>query len=88
MARANPKAWFTSPIAKITYKKVDKWARIYERSRPFFPTWKEVHDWMLRNAIDKVKRLERELVSARRHLDKVKMMTDPVQARPSDVKEG
>jgi len=96
MAKANPKAWFVGPIAKITYTKVDKWARRNEQYRPFFPTWKGAHDWMLKTAGDRVKRLERELASAKRHLDKVKVMTDPGEdagkfsgiGKCSDMKEG
>ncbi len=77
MAKPNPKAWFTSPIAKITYRKVDKYARMQESWRPFFPTWAEAHGWMLTQASDKVKRLERELAGAKRHMAKVKAMTAP-----------
>jgi len=80
MAKASPKAWFTSPIARISYRKVDKYARMQERWRPFFPIWAEAHDWMLTQASDKVKRLERELASAKRHMAKVKAMTAPACA--------
>lgn len=80
MAKANPKAWFTSPIAKITYSKVDKWAEYNAKFRPFFPTWKEAHDWMLEKAEDRLKRAERELDSSRKFSEKVKAMKEPVGA--------
>lgn len=87
MAKANPKAYFTGPIARITYSKVNKWARQNERFRPFFPTWKEAHGWMMKTAEDRVKRLERELASAKRHLDKVKMMVDPALSQDEIAEE-
>lgn len=77
MAKANPKAWFTSPIAKITFRPVDKWARQAERFRPFFPTWKEAHDWMLERAALRMKIAQAELKSATAHLEKIKAMTEP-----------
>lgn len=77
MAKANPKAWFTSPIAKVTYRSVDKWARYNERFRPFFPTWGEAHAWMLEKAEDRAKKAEREYKSAVRHLAKIKEMQAP-----------
>lgn len=79
MAKANPKAWFTSPIAKITYGKVDKWAKYSERLRPFFPTWKEAHAWMLAKAQGRAKAAERELASAKKHLAKIEAMIEPVE---------
>lgn len=77
MAKANPKAWFTSPIAKITYRSVDKQAQTQARFRPYFTTWHGAHGWMLAKARDQVRRLERELASAKRHLSKVEAMTEP-----------
>jgi hypothetical protein len=77
MAKANPKAWFTSPIAKITYRSVDKWARYQERFRPFFPTWKEAHDWMLAKAEERLKSAQRELKRATTQLAKLKAMEEP-----------
>lgn len=77
MAKANPKAWFTSPIAKISYKAVDKWALYNQQFRPFFPTWKEAHDWMVRRAQDKVIGLEKQAESYRRQLVKLNSMKEP-----------
>lgn len=77
MAKANPKAWFTSPIAKISYRSVDKWAQHNSVFRPYFPTWKEAHDWMLAKAQERLVRAEREVESARRALDKIKAMKGP-----------
>lgn len=77
MAKANPKAWFTSPIAKITYRSVDKWAKYNEKFRPYFPTWKEAHDWMLAKAEDRFKRAQAELNSATMHRMKLKAMEEP-----------
>jgi hypothetical protein len=77
MARANPKAWFTSPLAKISFRSVDKWAEYNKKFRPFFPTWKEAHDWMLEKATDRLTRAERELKSAQRHIQKIKELKEP-----------
>lgn len=77
MARANPKAWFTSPIARITYRSVDKQAHYQARFRPFFPTWQGAHGWMLSKARDRVRRIERDLASAKRHLSKIEAMAEP-----------
>lgn len=79
MAKANPKAYFTSPIAKISYRSVDKWAKYAEKFKPFFPTWRGAHDWMFDKAKDRLKKAERELVNARRSLDKIKAMKEPTQ---------
>lgn len=77
MAKANPKAWFTSPIAKITYKPVDKHARQQERFRPFFPTWSQAHDWMMAKADDRLKRARAELKSATAYHAKIEAMVEP-----------
>jgi len=80
MAKANPKAWFTSPSARITYRSVDKWAKYQERFRPFFPTWHEAHEWMLAKAADRLKKAQAELKKATAHHTKVKAMTPPATA--------
>lgn len=77
MARANPKAWFTSPIAKITYRPVDKYARYQERWRPFFDTWSEAHKWMMARATERLTKAQAEMKSATAHLNKIKAMTEP-----------
>lgn len=77
MPRANPKAWFSSPIARIFYRSVDKHARRNEHWRPYFPTWKEAHDWMLAKAAERVKRAQAELKSATKHHMKLKEMKEP-----------
>lgn len=75
--KANPKAWFTSPIAKITYRSVDKWAEHQKQWRPYFPTWKEAHDWMRQKAADRLRKAEKELAAARRFADKINAMKEP-----------
>ena len=77
MAKANPKAYFTSPIAKISYRSVDKWAKYNERFRPYFPTWGEAHGWMVSTAKERLQRAEREIASARRSLEKISAMKEP-----------
>lgn len=74
MGKANPKAWFTSPVARITYRPVDKWARYNEAFRPYFPTWNEAHEWMLAKAAERLKKAQAELKSAMSHHAKVKAM--------------
>lgn len=83
MAKANPKAWFTSPVAKITYRSVDKWAKYNERFRPFFPTWRGAHDWMLDTAKERLTKAGRELASARRSLEKISAMKEPASIQPT-----
>lgn len=77
MPKANPKAWFTSPIAKLSYRSVDVWARRNEKFRPFFPTWKEAHAWMLERATERLKRAQAELKSATKHIEKIAAMKEP-----------
>lgn len=77
MPKANPKAWFTSPIAKITYRSVDKWAEHNWKFRPYFPTWKEAYDWMLEDSTERLKRAEKELKRAQRRIQQIKAMKEP-----------
>jgi hypothetical protein len=77
MPKANPKAWFTSPIAKITYRSVDKWAKYHEQFRPYFPTWKEAHNWMQAKADERLSKAQAELKSASNHQMKIKAMREP-----------
>jgi hypothetical protein len=77
MPKANPKAWFTSPIARISYKKVDKWAAYSSKFYPYFPTWAEAHAWMLAKADERLKKAQAELKSATMHRMKLKAMEDP-----------
>lgn len=79
MAKANPKAWFTSPIAKISYRSVDKWAERQAVYRPYFNTWREAHDWMVRRAQDEVIKFEKRAETYRRQLAKLNAMTDPTE---------
>ena len=81
MPKANPKAWFTSHIAKISYRSVDKWAKYSEQLRPYFPTWKEAHDWMMERAGNRLKRAEGELKIAQRHCERVAAMQNPAPAQ-------
>lgn len=77
MAKANPKAWFPGHIAKIYFRKVDKWAMSNAKWRPYFPTWGEAHAHMTANAAERVKKAERELASARRSQEKINAMKEP-----------
>ena len=77
MGKANPKAWFPGWTARISYKSVDKFARQQERFKPFFPSWREAHAWMLKRADDRVAKAKAELKSATAHLAKVKAMRNP-----------
>lgn len=77
MPKANPKAWFTSRIARISFKKVDKWALYHSKFYPYFDTWQEAHDWMLAKADERLKRATAELDSATRHRMKLKAMEKP-----------
>lgn len=83
MPKANPKAWFTSPIAKITYKPVDKWAVHQAKFRPYFDTWQEAWIWMMCKANERVSRAEKELRSAKAFRDKVKALKEPVKCEPT-----
>lgn len=87
MPKANPKAWFTSPIARISYKSVGKWEIYHAKFYPYFPTWQEAHDWMLAKADDRLKRAQKELDGAIKHRMKLKAMTDPSPS-PAEQKEG
>lgn len=77
MAKANPKAWFTSPIAKISYRSVDAWAVRQAKFRPYFATWREAHNWMVRRAQGEVIQFEKRAETYRRQLAKLNAMTDP-----------
>jgi hypothetical protein len=77
MPKANPKAWFTSPLARISYKKVDKWAQYSAKFYPYFPIWQDAHDWMMAKAGERLKKAQAELKSAERHHEKVKSMQAP-----------
>ena len=68
-------------IAKIYYRKYDKWARYYEShgTENYFDTWKEAHDFMVADTKKKIERLERDVKSEKRHLDKVLRMEEPNQ---------
>jgi hypothetical protein len=77
MAKANPKAWFVSCIAKIYYRPVDKWAVQRRAYEPYFDTWQEAHNWMIKRAVGKIAQYEKSLQSLRRHLAKLQSMKDP-----------
>jgi hypothetical protein len=83
MPKANPKAWFTSPIARISFKVVDKWAEYHSKFYPYFPTWQQARDWMLAKAEDRLKKAHAELKSATKHRDKVAAMQKPAGAQVS-----
>lgn len=80
MAKAKPKAWFTSPIAKITFRSVDKWAEQNRSWRPYFADWHMAHAWMMAKATDRLKKAKAELKSAAAHGAKVKAMQPPQEA--------
>lgn len=77
MAKANQKAWFTSPIAKISYRSVDVRAVRHREFRPYFDTWKEARDCMVELAKTRLVRYERDAASERRLLAKLQAMSDP-----------
>lgn len=85
MAAKNPKAYFPGCIAKISFKPVDKWARTqaerHPNLHPYFSTWNAAHDYMVREALKKLERSERELVSRRKHLYAVLAMKNPDAAQ-------
>jgi len=76
MAKELPKAYFPGCIAKIYLRTVDRWAESMKKHFPYFDTWQEAHHHMLDDATKKVKRLERDLASAKRHLAKVEAMKE------------
>lgn len=76
-AETNSKAWFTSPLARISYRKVDVWAEYSKTWRPYFPTWAEAHAWMMAKAAADLETAERNLASIKRHVAKLKAMKDP-----------
>lgn len=77
MTKANPKAWFTNSIAKITYSSVDGWAEKTQRFRPYFSTWKEAHEWMVTNADSRLDCAKQQLKRAISFSEKVKSMKEP-----------
>lgn len=81
MAAKNPKAYFPGCIAKISFKPVDKWARIQAERHPnlypYFSTWNAAHDHMVRDALAKLEHSEKDLVSRRKHLSAVLAMKNP-----------
>ena len=74
-----PMAYFPGCVAIIYYRKVDKWAKAWEKHHPFFETWQEAHSYMLEEAKKKKAFAEKELASAIRHLKKVEAMQEPPQ---------
>lgn len=72
-----PRKYFAGYTAKINYRKVDKWAERLKDIHPYFDTWKEAHDHMLSKACLDVKKFEKNLASAKRHLTKVMAMEEP-----------
>lgn len=85
MAAKLPKAYFPGCIAAIYYRKVDKWAERHAKTgiQPYFNTWKEAHTYMLETTTKKIKRLEKDLASQRRHLAKVQAMNEPEAVPPT-----
>ena len=73
--------YFAGCIAKIYYRKVDKWAEMHARNgiEHYFDTWKEAHDFMIADAKKNIEHLERDLKSEKRHLEKVLKMEENVQ---------
>lgn len=64
MAKANPKAYFPGYIARIYYRKVDRYAANQAKWKPFFPTWEEAHQLMLMRSAGRLKKAKAELKSA------------------------
>jgi len=74
-----PMKWFPGCTAQIRLRKVDKWAEIHAKwgLHPYFDTWEEAHAYMMDDAIKKVQRLEKDLASGKRHLERVKLLKKP-----------
>ena len=77
MARANPKAYFPAPTARISYRKVDKTAQMWRKHRPYFDTWSEAHDHMLAEAEANLKKAQAQLNWAINQHLKVAAMKEP-----------
>lgn len=77
MAKANPKAYFPNPIARISYRKVGKTDQMWRKHRPYFETWREAHDHMVAEAEKDLKQAQAKLNSAINHHLKVVAMKEP-----------
>ncbi|WP_371767526.1 hypothetical protein [Massilia sp.] len=78
MPRANPKAYFPGPLAKISYRKVDKTAQMWRKHRPYFDTWREAHDHMLAESEKDLKQAQAKLNHAINHHLKVIALKEPI----------
>lgn len=86
MSKPNPKKWFSSHIAKISFRKVDKWAENFKKYRPYFDTWEEAHQFMLERAKIDLAIAMKAAASAERHLKKVQAMKPPSEALNLEVR--
>lgn len=77
MTKALPKAYFPGSVAKISYRKVDKWAVAWKAHWPYFDTWEEAHAYMLDKATKHANRAKKEAAAAERHLKRVMEMEKP-----------
>lgn len=78
MPRANPKAYFPGPLAKISYRKVDKAAQMWRKHWPYFDTWSEAYAHLLAEAEKELRQAQAKLNSAINHHLKVVAMKEPV----------
>ena len=81
MSKKLPLKWFPDEFTArpIRLQKVDKWAEYHAKSglRPYFDTWEEAYEWMLNKATKNLARAKKELSSAERFLNKVRVFTKP-----------
>ena len=89
MSKKLPMKYVAGYIAKIYYRKYDKWAHYYERhgTEHYFDTWQETKDFMIADTKKKIARLEKDLASEKRHLDKVLKMEEPISCIKSEKGE-
>jgi len=74
MTKTLPKKWFPCYTARISLKKVDKWAEYQKKMNPYFDTWEEAHAHMLSAAEKRLEIAKRDLKSATRHVERVRLL--------------
>ncbi|MCE5335163.1 MAG: hypothetical protein LLG06_11330 [Desulfobacteraceae bacterium] len=77
MPKALPKKYFPGYTAQIFYRKVDKWAERWKYVHPYYDTWEEAHEVMLKNAMADIAKFEKSLAASKRHLARVQKMKKP-----------
>lgn len=78
MAKPNPKRWFPSNFtARISLRKVDRYAEAQKAYKPYFETWDEAHAHMLADAKRELDRARVSFKSAERRLKNVAELLTP-----------